>query len=63
MAPMHYLVVRTAHMKSAHYYTIFERILENLVNFGARLNIEAKDGQTPLDLARRTQDERVVAMM
>lgn len=62
MTPLHLLALRAANLQNTNYYQVFERILEGLVNFGARFDIEAKDGARPLDVAKRSNDEELVAM-
>jgi ankyrin repeat protein len=51
MTPVHYVAFRGQNMRNKNYYKIYERILENLVNFGARFDIQAKDGSLPLLIA------------
>ena len=63
LTPLHYLALRSANLQNRHYYQIFERILEGLVNFGARFDIKAKDGSLPLDIAKKSNDEELVAML
>ena len=59
---MHYLALRSANLQNKNHIQIFERILESLVNFGARFDIMAKDGCIPLDIAKKSNDEELVAM-
>ena len=51
MTPAHYVALRGQFLRNPTYYNIYERILQNLINFGANLNIQAKDGSTAIDIA------------
>jgi len=39
MTPVHYVALRSQNMQNKNFYKIYERILENLVNFGGRFDI------------------------
>lgn len=60
MTPVHYVAARAQHFSNRNYYKIYERILENLVNFGARFDIAAKDGSVPFLIAQKSDDKDLV---
>ena len=62
MTPVHYVALRGQNMRNKNFYKIYERILENLVNFGARFDIPAKDGSLPLLIAKKSDDAELVAL-
>ena len=62
LTPLHYVALRSVNLDNKTYYQIFERILESLVNFGAKFDIKAKDGSLPIDLAKKSDDRELLAM-
>lgn len=62
MTAMHHLALQASENTISNYFEVYSRILESLVNFGARFDVRAKDGSTPQDIAREQKNSRVISM-
>ena len=56
----HYVGLKATRNQTNNYYLIFDRILHNLANFGAKFDIKAKDGTTALDLVKKVGDPNML---
>ena len=63
LTPLHYIALKAATNQTKTYYLIYERILQNLLNFGAKLEIKAKDESTALDIAKQANDPNMLEML